>query len=237
MQKVSVIVPARNEEHYIGKCLTSVRTAAAKVDLPVETVVVLNRCTDATEEIALHHNALTVVENTPNLARIRNTGIRHSGGDVIATIDADSCMSANMLVEVQRHLKLGSYIGGGVRIRPERMSLGILCSLMMAAPYVILARVSAGMFWVTRKVFEAVGGFDERWVSAEDFHFAVTLRRFGSARGLKYGTIRRAHIVTSCRQFDQFGDWYLFKNPLLVRKIFEGRCRRSANHFYYDTKR
>ena len=237
MQKISVIIPARNEDNYISKCLKSVHAASARIDLPVEIVVVLNRCTDTTEEIAHNHHARTIIENAPNLAKIRNTGIRYADGDVISTIDADSWMSNNMLYEVLSQLKKSAYIGGGVRIRPERWSPGILCSLLMVTPYLLLARVSAGMFWMKRKVFEAVDGFDERPESAEDFHFIVKLKRFGAAQGLKYGTIRRAHIITPCRKFDQFGDWYLVKNPRLVKMIFSGKSRTAANHFYYNVKR
>lgn len=91
--------------------------------------------------------------------------------------------------------------------------------------------------FANEKNFEAVGGFDEGRVSAEDYRFAIALKRFGRQQGLRYGTIRRAHIVTSCRKFDQFGDWYLVKNPRLVKDIFEGRNQQAADHFYYDPRR
>ena len=115
MQKLSLIIPAHNEEKFIGKCLSSVKAAAAHIDVPVEIVVVLNRCTDSTESIARQFNAVTVKEDARNLAKIRNAGFRTAGGDVIATIDADSWMTANMLTEILRHLGAGKYIGGGVR--------------------------------------------------------------------------------------------------------------------------
>lgn len=66
---------------------------------------------------------------------------------------------------------------------------------------------------------------------------SARLKRFGAARGLRYGTIRRAPIVTSCRKFDLFGDWYLFKNPRMVKSIFSARNQPAANHFYYNVKR
>lgn len=58
----------------------------------------------------------------------------------------------------------------------------------------------------------------------------------------KFSVIIPAHneahyIVTSCRKFDRFGDWYLFKNPLLVKRIFSGQDRKAADHFYYDPGR
>ena len=63
------------------------------------------------------------------------------------------------------------------------------------------------------------------------------MRALGRLRKKKYGTVWRGGITTSCRKFDTFGDWYLFKNPSLVRRIFEGQDRAASNHFYYDVER
>lgn len=240
MHKISVIVPAHNEERYITRCLASIRQAAEQVSMPVEIVVVLNRCTDRTAEIAREYGALTVSEDAKNLARIRNAGCRAATGDVIVTLDADSWMSAGMLSEVMAHIQSGMYIGGGVKTRPERLSLGIMASLMMLLPFILkglLTGLSAGMFWLAKEDFDALGGFNEQYVSAEDYCFAHKLKAYGQEKGLRYGTIRRARITTSCRKFDQFGDWYLFLHPRLVRDIFSGRSQEAANDFYYDLKR
>ncbi|MEQ8293372.1 MAG: glycosyltransferase [Roseovarius sp.] len=48
--KATVIIPANNEEAYIGACLD--RLAASAGDTPFETIVVANACTDRTVEIA-----------------------------------------------------------------------------------------------------------------------------------------------------------------------------------------
>ena len=40
---ISIVIPAHNEEHYLGGCLEAAATAAHAVDVKVETVVVLNR--------------------------------------------------------------------------------------------------------------------------------------------------------------------------------------------------
>ena len=132
-----------------------------KINTPVEIIVVLNRCSDKTEALANKYNAITVEENEKNIAKIRNVGVKASTGDVLVTIDADSWMTPNMLQEVVFKLKTGRYVGGGVRIKPERLSLGIICSVLMIAPYMLKARISAGMFWLYKHHFEALGGFDE----------------------------------------------------------------------------
>lgn len=48
----SVIIPAHNEEKYIKRCIRSVKRAAEYAGEETEIIVVCNRCTDRTEEIA-----------------------------------------------------------------------------------------------------------------------------------------------------------------------------------------
>jgi len=229
---ISVITPAHNEENFIKECIYSVRNAAKKVSEIVEHVVVLNRCIDRTEEIATKLGTTVITENSQNLSRIRNKGVEASKGDIIVTLDADSQMSENMFIEILKKLYSGKYIGGGVKIIPERISPGIFCSLLVVAPFVLWHGVSAGMFWCFRKNFEAIGGFDEKLPCVEDIDFGMRLKKYGKSLGKNYGTIRKAHIVTSCRKFDQFGDWYFIKNPMVVYKIFN-KDPKEADNFYY----
>ena len=58
----------------------------------------------------------------------------------------------------------------------------------------------------------------------------------GKTCGKKYGTLKKAHIVTSSRKFDEFGDWYLIKNRKLTKAIFTGKNRDAADKFYYDVR-
>ncbi|MBE9543285.1 MAG: glycosyltransferase [Proteobacteria bacterium] len=235
--KYSVLIPAHNEEAFIGNCLQSIEFAAEKVPEEVEIIVALNRCTDQTADIAGSHQAVIVNEDSKNLAKIRNAAARAANGDIIVTIDADSWMSSNMFAEITRYLSTGKFIGGGVIIRPERLSVGIFMSLLTVVPFLLIHRVSAGLFWCHRSDFEALGGFNEALVSAEDLDFAKRLKAYGKKKGKRFKTLTSAHIVTSCRKFDTFGDWYLFKNPGLVWKILKGNNQQAADLLYYNTDR
>jgi len=110
--KFSVIIPAHNEEKYIGECLESIAKSAQPYKDQVEVIVVLNRCTDKTKEIAQSYNCVTL-------------------GEILITIDADTRMTEHLLSEVEKHLASNQYIGGGVNGNFERMSLGIVVSSMM----------------------------------------------------------------------------------------------------------
>ena len=49
---ISVIIPAHNEEKYIARCIRSIKKSASLFKGNVEIIVVCNRCTDRTGEIA-----------------------------------------------------------------------------------------------------------------------------------------------------------------------------------------
>lgn len=233
---ISVCIPAHNEERFIGHCLESIRSAEQELGSNIEIVVAINRCTDKTEEIARSFDARFVYEDGKNLSRIRNAAANTASGKILVTIDADSRMSQNMLVEIKRYLDTGKVIGGGVLIKPERLSFGIIVTSFVILLFLLPYRVSAGLFWCRKRDFEAIGGFDENLLTGEDVDFAVRLKRFGRQHGKRFQTIFRAHIISSCRKFDQFGDWYLL-NPVLLWKLFKGKNRKEADRLWYDVER
>jgi glycosyltransferase involved in cell wall biosynthesis len=235
--KFSIIIPARNEEAFIGRCLDSIVVACTPYPSQVEIIVAINRCTDRTEEIARSYGAIICHTAVRNLAAIRNAAAMRAKGEMILTIDADSWMTPNMLTEIERALKSGKYIGGGVLICPERLSLGLLLTGVVLGVFVLRHRISGGLFWCYRKDFIALNGFDERFVSVEDVDFAKRLRKSGTMQGKRFKTLWRAWIWTSCRKWDRFGDWYLLKNVILLRKLLAGKDQAVADKFYYDFER
>ena len=239
----SIIIPAHNEENYIGECLESIKLAEQEVSgNRVQIIVAANRCTDKTAEIARKFGAQVIDNQDKCISMIRNAGVRAAEGDIIVTIDADSRMTKGSLKEIAEMLESGKYVGGGTRSKFERVSLGILCSGAYVAVNLIpimwkhKAALSGGMFWCYKRDFEKIGGFDESLISLEDMDFAARLNKLGVSRGQKYGTLKKSYILTSSRKFDEFGDWYLIKNRKLTKRIFTGKDREAADGFYYDVR-
>ena len=240
----SVIIPAHNEEKYIGKCLEAANAAAASFPKgAVQVIVSANRCTDNTASVSRSLGA-EVCENSENtISGVRNAAARLAKGKILVTIDADSIMTKNSLKEIYSMLASGKYIGGGTRARFDRMSVGIFFSAAYVALQLIpimkkhKAALMGGMFWCLRSDFEKLGGFDESLVSLEDMDFAIRLKQLGDSCGKKYGVLKSSYIITSSRKFDTFGDWYLIKNRSLTKAIFTGKDRKAADSFYYNVKR
>jgi glycosyltransferase involved in cell wall biosynthesis len=240
--KFSIVIPARDEEKRIGACLDSIARAARRAGVEPEIIVVLNRCSDATEAIARARGAAVVRDDARNLAHIRNTGARTTTGDILITVDADSVVSENTLERVGRALASGRTIGGGVPIFPERFSLGILLTVLFIWAVLLLPHgIGGGLFWCRRADFEAVGGFNEELLVAEDLDFAKRLKALGRKRGKRFKNLWGASITTSCRKFDRFGDWFVFRmlltHPAELWKAVRWGDRAFADRYFYDFKR
>ena len=235
--RFSVAIPARNEEKFIAVCLESVKRASKEIEGQTEIIVVLNRCTDRTEEIALSFGARIERNDSKNLASIRNSGCHAAKGDIIVTVDADSRISPNMLSVIEASLSSGKVVGGGVLIIPERWSVGILVTALMLLPIALCHRISGGLFFCFRKDFLAIKGFNEQLCSVEDIDFAVRLKAHGRKSGRKFKVLLHAHIVTSCRKFDHFGDWYMVLHPGEFLTLLRGRNQKLADKVWYDFKR
>ena len=235
--KFSIIIPARDEEAYIGACLQSIEKAAQTFPGQVQTIVVINRCRDNTENIAREFGAQIVRDGCKNLSKIRNSGAKEVQGEILLTIDADSVMSENMLIEIDSALSSGKYYGGGVMLKLERYSLGIIATALMFLPLILRHRVSAGCLWCYRSDFEAIGGFDESLLSFEDIDFVKRLKAHGMKQGKKSKVLFNTYIKTSCRKFDRLGDWYMVRRPLLLLSLLRGKNRKAADHLWYEVER
>lgn len=233
---ISVVIPAHNEEDLLPRCLASIEQSAAHAGLPVEVVVVLNRCTDRTEEIAKAHGCLLVHEEAKNLSLIRNAGARAATGEILITIDADSAMHPRTLEAVHDRLASGRYIGGATLVVPDRLSLGICCSLLVVLLHLWRNGFGYGLFWCHRRDFEAIGGFDPDFLTVEDVDFLRRLKQHGRAQGLRFGTLWSAPMRTSSRKFDQFGDWFFVTNPGFLKRALDGHDRKAGDRFWYDAR-
>lgn len=240
---ISVIVPAHNEENYIDDCLKAIRCsekhcAEKNPGSMVEIIVVLNRCSDKTEQIARDYDAVCIEDDSRCLSRIRNKGVAAATYPIIVTCDADSRLHPNTLSEVVEKITTGSYVGGGTKIVFDRQSCGIKTTEKLLDVMIKLTGISCGAFWTTRKAFDVVGGFNEDMPMGEDVEFAKRLMKWGRAQGLYYTCLQQSPLLTSSRKFDHYGDWSPFFMMIRdARKIYRSMKKRDTefvDEYFYD---
>jgi glycosyltransferase involved in cell wall biosynthesis len=233
----SVVIPAHNEAELLPRCLVAIEVANRQARAEIETIVVANRCTDRTPQIARAAGAIVVESRARNIASVRNAGAAVATGDYLVTIDADCLMSPSTFYAIKGLLDSGDVIGGGTRVIPERTSAGIRATYALVSMMTAVTGLSGGMYWCRRHDFEAIGGFDERHLIAEDLEFARRLRAYGRQSGRRFKTLRSAPIVASTRKFDRFGDWHMFamaKQLPRIRAAYLGTDRSWFDWYFGD---
>lgn len=95
--RISVVVPARNEEELLPDCLSSL---SGQVLETFEIVVVDSASTDRTGDIARSFGARVIQLEQPGVARARQAGFEAAHGDIIVSTDADAVCSPNWLQQI-----------------------------------------------------------------------------------------------------------------------------------------
>jgi len=96
--RVSVIIPAWNEEDRIAACLQALMAQTIK---PYEIIVVNNNSTDQTEVIAHQFKGIKIIkEDRQGRAFAQKTGFNAATGDILARIDADTIIPQDWVKDV-----------------------------------------------------------------------------------------------------------------------------------------
>ena len=102
--RISVVVPAVNEELYLGACLESLRRQDLDPEL-FEVVVVDNNSTDATADVARSWGVAVVSEPRPGVCWARDAGTRRSRGEIVVSTDADTSFDPGWLSRIERRFR------------------------------------------------------------------------------------------------------------------------------------
>lgn len=206
---ISVIVPAHNEEDYIGLTLD----ALSRQNYPhFEVIVVANGCTDRTAAIAVKSCQRLIVLSDKSLGVARNLGAKLAQGDLLMFLDADTVLEPGAL-EIVAHKFSHEYAAGTFKGRPdntERVSFRAIYAVKNFLHRWSLHRGSSGVIICWKQDFLAAHGFDEALQVRENSELIRRLVRFG-----KYRYIGETAAITSMRRYQTSGTgrmiFYWFK--------------------------
>ena len=210
MPEYSIIIPAFNEEDYLGKTLAAVRAAMEQVPHEGELLVVDNNSTDRTAEIAYDQGADKVIFESHNqIAKARNSGASESSAPFLIFVDADTFPSAAILRHALTLLYSNEIVGGGARVEMEREVSPIVAWITHNWNFVSrrLNYAAGSFFFCRRDAFEAVGGFDLSVYAGEEIWLARRLKAWAKRRGMKFEVVHELSVVTSARKSDWFSTW------------------------------
>lgn len=230
---ISVIVPAYNEEKFIGTLLESL--AAQEIDEPVEVVVADANSKDKTREVAEGFRArfakLAIVSGgMPAVGR--NSGARASSGNPMVFLDADmEVPDRSFLARNVGYFRMHRFGAATTKLVPQsdkwidRVMVGSYN--MLLRPAVFIRPLGSMCIVADREVFEKVGGYPEDVIMAEDHDFVLRCSKVG-----KYGILpvpTHFHV----RRFDKEGRWGLALMYLkaTVMRVFRGPIKKFDYEF------
>jgi glycosyltransferase involved in cell wall biosynthesis len=113
-QRISIVVPAYNEENGLDGVLTElrgIRDRLTEAGFEAEIVVIDDGSTDRTYEVARRHTDITLLRHRGNrgYGAALKTGIRHASGNLICITDADGTYPNERIPELAQTLVEGGY--------------------------------------------------------------------------------------------------------------------------------
>jgi len=240
--KISIIVPAFNEERLLAATLRSIRAATAAFDAlgwRWELIVCDNNSTDRTAEIARAGGAEVVLEPVNQISRARNAGAAVATGDWLVFVDADSQPSPELFADVAAEIDRGRCLAGGstVALETDRAYARLFVRFWNALSRI--CRWGAGSFvFCEAAAFREIGGFSQAFYAGEEIDLFRRLKRLARRRRRTVAILHRHPLATSDRKVRL----YTFKEHfgVLLRMLFSaGRAlrNREACFPWYDGRR
>lgn len=240
--KMSIIIPAFNEERLLGATLDHVAQACEAFTgrgWSSEVIVCDNNSTDQTAAVAQAAGVRVVFEPVNQISRARNRGALDVSGDWLIFIDADSHPSMGLFEDVAVQVEQGDCLAGGAEIE---LSTDRWVARLFTAGWNRVSRwgtLMAGSFiFVEAKAFQQLGGFSEQLFAAEELELTGRLKKLAAERGRSIVILRKHRLVTSARKIENYSTWemawFFLKTLFGWRRVLHSR---EACHPWYDGRR
>lgn len=205
--KLSIIVPAFNEQGWLGHTLRRIQRAIDVGGLrdDTELVVVDNASNDRTAAVAEENGARVVRENHRGVGRARNKGAASTTGKILVFVDADTLVPEQLIVRIIDTMSRPGCAGGAVDVRytPRRRSVAWYLAVWRQIAMIAHMRQGATQFcW--RDAFDALGGYDPKLWMGEDVDFFWRLERYARKNGKDVVFIDDIRVEPSTRRFDRW---------------------------------
>jgi len=201
---ISIVIPCKNEEKYISRCIDSLLRQDGVV-LDKEIIVVDNGSTDNTLKILDKYAADIAWYVRPDLpiAGLRNFGVEMSTREWIAFVDADVEVDrywAKMLIgfledQTKKIPDIKRIITGSTCLVPENPTWveQVWYEQLMLRDTSSAKYINSGNMILHRELFNRLGGFDLSYKTGEEEKFCEEARLYHNGIIIKNADIKAVH--------------------------------------------
>jgi len=166
MRPLSIVITVKNEEEHIGQLLDSLLVQEG----PFEVVIVDSESTDRTVDIIrgyMDKLDLRLIIKRSSRGGGRNIGVANSRYDYVVFTDGDIIPSKTWLREMRRSIDEGNDVVAGKTIQVGNEKFAVLERVELIYRGLDVTFPSCNLAY-RKELFLRLGGFDERFITAED---------------------------------------------------------------------
>lgn len=172
--KISIVVPALNEEESIGKLVKDLQ-AEDQFDLLAEIIVVDGGSKDGTVKLAEEGGAKVIQSSMARRSVQMNEGAKMAIGDVLYFLHADCRPPEGFLEMIRQAIERGHPAGCFRRsMKSKRKKIGYI-TFTSKLPGRIFRGGDASLY-IRKELFEKIGAFDPEMILCEDYEILKRLR-------------------------------------------------------------
>lgn len=219
--KLSIIIPALNEEKNIKSCIES----AGQLN-PLEIIVSDGGSKDRTKEIA-QSAGVVVIESPMGRGAQMNAGASFAKGDILLFLHADTVFEQNVsLTSLEKN-----YVGGFFRLKFDDNSVSTRLVELFANLRARLFSLPYGdqAIFLRRTFFEKMGGFKE-YPFLEDLDLILRIRKYGKLRYIPVNIIASSRRIKKQYPFSPI--LISLRNVLIAWLFMLGASPYRLSKFY-----
>lgn len=191
---ISIIIPALNEEGYIGTTLEHLSTLKGNFEI----IVVDGGSRDNTLAIINQYPVVKALSSEKGRAAQMNRGALNAHGEIVLFLHADTYLPPDAYMRIVEYLENPNHVGGSFYLTFDKKHI-------LLKFYSWCSRWSAEFFtygdhaiFVKKEVFQKIGGY-KQLSFMEDGEIQKRLRKAGKFKKLKCA------VLTSARRFEKVG--------------------------------
>jgi len=225
LQQISIIIPILNEADTIGKLLQYLLNNSSEKNI-AEIIIVDGGSTDASREIVSKFIDVMLLNSRKGRSKQMNIGARSANGNILYFLHADSCppkhFDTYILQEVEKGNEAGCF----------KMKFDLNHWWLQLAGWFTqfswrACRGGDQSQFITKSLFEDIGGYDENYIIYEDNILINELFK------RKQFVVIKKSLITSSRLYKRVGVWKLQYHfwAIYVKRWF-GASAEELHQYY-----
>ena len=193
---LSIVIPARNERHNIGKLL---HLLESEVPSSLKTEIIIADNSDAgdrTEEVVERFQserpdlAIRLIRTEKGVSNARNSGAAVARNEYILFLDADARFTPGFICKALFRMVCGNFDAAGFDFDPntghpaDRVIMTVTNAFQNIVKHTSTPVCTAAALLVRKSVHEQTGGFDPAMTFGEDSDYVQRIARGGNKFGI-----------------------------------------------------